>query len=223
MDDTGYGSANFESTGVNVVRYGTVVDRRLTNAGAQVRVQYVDRGVTSDWLPVGQSGSRGTVFYNPPPQIDDNVTVLHFPTGIERGVVVCSNNTLNNLSFKPRSINSIGVQGKDGSYFEYNPDKQCLSINGIATLYFNASGQMKIVCGGDLDATVSQNLNATVSGDLSANVSGSATITAPNIKLAGNVEITGTCQIDNNLTVNGSQTTVQNLQINGVEAGGGGT
>jgi phage baseplate assembly protein gpV len=40
---------------------------------------------------------------------------------------------------------------------------------------------------------------------------------------APNVEITGNLQVDQNLTVNGTTTTVQNITIQGIESGGGPT
>jgi phage baseplate assembly protein V len=217
MNDRDYGTANFESTGMNVIRSGRVTQRRITkNGGAQVKVFYPDREVESDWLPCGQPGTKGHQFYVPPPQIGDRVTVAHFPTGIERGVVLCSNQTGDNPCFTPNSLDSIAVRTIDGGYIEYDPDHGCFSINGVATVYINASGQVQIIAGGDLDVQTAANLNATVSGNLAATVSGTATITAPNIKLAGNVEITGTLLVDGN-------TTVQNINIQGTETGGGGT
>ncbi len=227
MAQTEYGSADFDSTTVNAHRSGAVVARQLTNVGPQVQILFPDRGVTSDWLPVGQKGGKGTIFYFCP-RIGDNVKVDHFATGIEVGTVESSNCTPQNPSFMPRSINSVAFQTDDRAFFEYNPDTGCLNINGVATLYFNAQGQIQIICGGDLDATVRGSLNATVTNnvkvsctDLDATCSGEATITAPTIALKGNTTITGTLVVSGNVTVNGETTTVQNLQINGVESGGG--
>jgi phage baseplate assembly protein V len=180
-----YGSANFESTGVNAVRCGKVTDRRLTPNGAQVKVFYADRGVESDWMPVGNSGSKGNRFYTPPPQLGDFVTTLHYPTGIEKSVCVCANPTDNTPSVLPRSVNAIAFQGTDGCYFEYDPDTGCFSINGIATVYLNAKGQIHIVTGGDLDADVTGNVVANAGGDLTATITGNATITANQINLNG--------------------------------------
>lgn len=219
-----YGSANIETTVSKMIQTGTVVDRRLTNTGGQVKVFHKDTGVTSDWLPVGQSGSKGHVFYNPPPQKNDQVTVLYNPSGVERGIVVCTNNTPLNQCFKPRSIDAIAIQGIDGSYFEYDPGEGCLSINGIATVYINSQGQIQITTGGDLDANVTDNLNATVGGTLTATVTGHATVTSSLINLNG-VTIDSSANVvipsGGSLTVHGQTTTVQDLNINGTESGGG--
>jgi phage baseplate assembly protein V len=206
-----YGSASPpDATGFNLIRSGTVVDRQMTTSGAQVRVVYPDRDVTSDWLPVTQQGSSGAIFHYCP-RVGDNVTSLHFPTGIEMGTVIGTNCTPNNPSFTPRSLNAIGVQPDDGSYLEYDPDTGCLSILGVGTIYVNANGQIVIIAGGDMDLTTQANLNivvqgnavATISGDLTANVSGNATVTAATatvtaatITLQGNVTVTGTLTVD---------------------------
>jgi phage baseplate assembly protein gpV len=230
MSDNSYGSASFESTGSNMVRSGKVTDRRLTKNGAQVKVFYADRGVESDWMPVGNSGSKGTRFYTPPPQLGDFVTTLHYPTGIEKSICLCANPTDNTPSVTPRSVNSIAMQTSDGAYFEYDPDKGCFNINGIATVYLNAKGQIHIVTGGDLDADVTGKLVANVGSDMTATVGGATTInstgnitlTAPSTKISGNLEVTGTTKLDGTLEVDGSST-VHDINILGTEIGGGST
>lgn len=225
-----YGSANLESTVSKMVQTGTVVDRRQTNTGGQVKVFHKDTGVTSDWLPVGQSGSKGHVFYMPPPQINDQVTVLYHPSGVERGIVVCTNNTPLNQCFAPRTIDAIAIQGLDGSYFEYDPGEGCLSINGIATVYINAQGQIQITTGGDLDANVTGNLNATVGGNvevsctnLDATASGETTINAPTITLnANNVIVTGVLKTDFIKPYQAS-TVIATPQVHNSDGSGGGS
>jgi phage baseplate assembly protein V len=230
-----YGSAAPpDATGSNVLRSGTVVDRQMTTSGAQVRVVYPDRNVTSDFLPVGQAGSSGMIFHFCP-RVGDNVLVAHLPTGIEMGTVIATNCTPNNPSFVPRSLNAVGFMGDDGSYHEYDPDTGCLSINGVGTIYVNANGQIVIIAGGDMDLTTKANLNivvqgnavATVSGSLTANVSGNATITAATatvaastITLQGNVTVTGTLTVDGTATFLTGGTATPNI-INTSGSGGG--
>jgi phage baseplate assembly protein V len=199
-----YGSSGYDSTGVNQIRSGKVIDRRVTNTGAQVKVQYTDRDMLeSDWLPVGQMGSKGTIFYSPPPDIGTAVTVAHFPTGIERGIVICTNSTLDNPSFTPRSIDAFGIQFKDGAYFEYDPVAGCFSINGLKTAYINASGQVQLIAGGDIDAQTQANLNALVGGNMTATVTGTNTVKAASHKFQGPVEFTDAVTLDSTLTVGG--------------------
>jgi phage baseplate assembly protein V len=197
-----YGSANPpDATSFNLLRSGTVVARQLTTGGAQVQVSLPDRGITTDWIPVGQTGSAGTISHFCP-RIGDNVVVASFGTGIEMGTVIATNCTPNNPSFQPRSLNSTSTQFDDGSLFEYDPDAGCLSINGVATIYVNALGQVQIIAGGDIDVTTRGNCNVTVSGNLTASVTGNANVTAATatiqaatITLEGNVMVTGTLQV----------------------------
>ncbi|MGD0178764.1 MAG: phage baseplate assembly protein V [Terriglobales bacterium] len=207
-----YGSAGPDCRFENLSRDGTVVARRFGQYGPEVQVTFPDRdGVTTDWLPVKVPGSAGCNFFYCP-RVGDNVTVQHYPTGIESGVVVGGHNTSNNPCFPPHSLNSIAMQPDDGSMFEYDPDVGCLVVNGIGTLYFNALGQAIFICGGDLDVTVGGNLNATVTGNV--------IITAPNISLNGNVEITGTLSTTGSVAFGAGgtiQTHLQNLD----GAGGG--
>jgi phage baseplate assembly protein V len=207
-----YGSAEKpDPTGFNVVRSGMVVDRRFGKNGPEVLIAYNDRGVTSDWLPVGNQGSAGaTMFYCP--RLNDNVTVLHYPTAIEQGIVVCTNPTKNGGSIQPDSINSVAMLADDGSQFSYNPDTKTLAIQGVGTITISASGDTSIQSNG--------NLNAIVGGNLSASANGSATVTAPTITLQGNVTITG------NLTVQGVtslQLASANPHCTNTDGSGGGT
>jgi phage baseplate assembly protein V len=206
-----YGSADERATYNNMIRLGFVVDRRAGEFGPEVRVTYDDRGVTSAWLPIGKQGSANTGMHFVP-RIGDTVTVLHYPTGIENGVVVCSHNTQNNPGYQPRSLNAIAMQADDGSYFEYDPDVGCLSINGISTLFLSSNGDIQVNTGG--------NLTASVGGSLSATVSGSATLKASQIKLDGPVEITGTLKVDGVTTLAAGGTATPRLS-NSDGSGGG--
>jgi phage baseplate assembly protein V len=173
-----YGSADDRATFHNVVRFGVVVDRQAGQFGPQVRVSYDDRGVTSAWLPIGKQGSANCGMHYVP-RVGDTVTVLHYPTGIEDGVVVCTHNTSNNPGFQPRSLNAIAMQADDGSYFEYDPDVGCLSVNGVSTIYLKSNGDLTANVGG----------NATVTA-------ATATVQAGTITLQGPVHITGTLKVD---------------------------
>src|SRR5258708_8818989 len=189
------GNPSSDSTSFNIIRSGFVTQRRLTNIGAQVVVFYPDRNVSSDWISWSQSGSKGNIFYTPPPQVGDEIVTLHMPTGIERAIAICSKPNPQNRNFLPGGIDCVSYQGLDGSYFEYDPVEGCLSINGIKTCYFNcAGGQLEAVMGqldiedsGDCNITVGKNLNATVSGNLLAKVTGTAELDAASTIIKGPV------------------------------------
>ncbi len=219
MSHPDYGSESFDSTTINELRSGTITDRRLTTSGPEVMVLYPDRGVTSDWIPVGQQGAKGTVFHYCP-RVGDNVIVAHFPTGIETGVIIASNPTPNNPGIKPRSLNSVAMQGDDKAYFEYDPDAGCLSINGISTVYLKAGGEMEIISGTNIKVNTTGDLTATVGGNLTANVTGTTTLTAANTVFNGPVQFNNAVTMETTLQVLGS-TTVQDINILGTETGGG--
>src|SRR6516164_3473897 len=134
-----YGSREpTDSTAFNVVRSGTVVNRRMGQNGPEVQVAYEDRGVVSDWIPVGAQGAAGmTMFYLP--RLNDNVTVLHYPSAIEQGIVVCTNPTSHGGSIQPDSLNSVALRGDNGEQFSYNPDTKTLAFQGVGTLNISAS------------------------------------------------------------------------------------
>ena len=208
-----------DATHLNQVRSGTVVDRRGTSSGPQVKVVYPDRdGVTSDWLPVGQAGSAGTGFHYCP-RVGDNVTVAHFPTGIEQGMVIGTNPTPNNPAFKPRSLNAVAMQTDDGAYFEHDPDAGCLSLAGIATLYLQSKGE--------LSAAIGTTVTLTSGGTITVTAGGTVKNTAPKIKFngvlndsSGNVTIPGTLTVQQNVQFNATGSIATHL-ANNDGAGGG--
>lgn len=207
-----------DPTGYNVVRSGSVIDRRFGPNGPEVQVTYLDRGVTSDWIPVGNSGSNGsTMFYCP--RVGDNVTVLHYPTAIEQGIVVASNPTANGGSIQPDSLNSIAMRADDGAQFSYNPDNQTLAIEGVGTIKISAGGKLTLQVNGDVQATVG--------GNLTASVNGSVTVTAQTITLNGvQIDSAGNVTIPGNLTVLGTtnlQLAIASPHCVNTDGSGGGT
>ena len=219
-----HGTQGRSPTYFNLIIPGTVADRKQDSSGLHIRVTHPDKsGVTSAWLPVLQRETVGTqhAFL---PRIGSQVWVLYDPTGVEQGLVIGSTYTTN---LPPPTVSSGSDVSltvyDDGAATQYNPDNSTWNGNTPGPIILHTAGPMTIVSTGNINVTTHGDLDATVSGNLNANVTGTATVTAPTIKLSGNVEITGTCQIDNNLTVNGATTTVQNLTISGVESGGGST
>lgn len=191
-----YSSDDFNQTSFNMLRSGTVVDRRMGDNGPEAKINYPDRGLTSDWLPIGSQGSAGTTMFFCP-RVGTNVTVAHFGSGVEQGIVLCSNPTGNGGSVTPDSLNSIAMISDDGAQFSYNPDSGELTVLGVKKINLAASGDTVVYTGG--------NCTAQVGGNLKATVTGSATVTAPtvNVNATGsitlnspNVTITGTLHVD---------------------------
>jgi phage baseplate assembly protein V len=206
---TDYGSHGFDVTAENLIRCGTISDRRMTSYGPEVRVDYDDRGVTSAWLPVAQHGSSGTSMHWCP-RVGDNVTVLHYPTRIEQGVVLCSTATENNPAFCPRSINAVACQHSDGSYMEYDPDAQCFSMLGVGSIYLHANGDYTMYAGGNVIKSIGGKLTITTGGKIDITAGGQITVKGdPMIQLNGvQINTNGDVLIPGKLTVDG-QTLLQ--------------
>jgi phage baseplate assembly protein V len=185
-----YSSNDFNQTSLNLLRSGTVIDRRNGSNGPEVRVSFPDRDVSSDWLPVSQSGAGGMSFHFCP-RVGANVLVAHIGTGIERGMVLGSNPTENGGAVIPNSLNSLAMLADDGAQFEYNPDNGQLLIGGVASVKVVGGGTITIVTGGDVDVTAGGNANVTAAN---------ATVNAGTITLNGNVKVTGTLDVTNTVT-----------------------
>jgi phage baseplate assembly protein V len=204
-----YGSNDFNQTSLNLLRSGTVIDRRNGSNGPEVRVSFPDRNLSSDWLPVSQTGSGGMSFHFLP-RVGANVLVAHIGTGIERGMVLGSNPTENGGAVIPNSLNSLAMLADDGAQFEYNPDNGQLLIGGVASVKVVGGGTITIVTGGDVDVTAGGNANVTA-----ANVT-----VKGNITLDGPVHCTQTLTVDSNVTFKAGGTIQSHLQ--NLDGAGGG-
>jgi phage baseplate assembly protein gpV len=217
--DEDYGSAGEEAVFGNLIRNGTVVDRRNGLYGPEVMVSYPDRGVTSTWLSVGQLGAAGAAFHFCP-RIGDNVTTLHFPTGVEQGIVIAANATANNPSFVPNSIDALAVATENGAYFEHEPQSGTLTVAGVASFHLSINGDVISYNGGTWHLTVGGDLQAQVGGAANITANGSATIKAPAITLDGPVTVTKTLTVGGNVTFEGQGTIAAHLQ--NLDGAGGG-
>lgn len=214
-----YSSDDFNQTSVNLLRSGTVTDRRMGANGPEVRVSFPDRNISSDWLPVSQIGSGGMSFHFCP-RIGSNVIVGHLGTGVERGVVLGSNPTQNGGAVIPSSLNSLAALADDGAQIEYDPDSGNLHVGGVKTIQIIGGATITIVTGGDVDLTAGGNLNANVTGNATV-VAANATIQAGTITLQGNVIVTGTLDVKQTTTLEVGGTTLSGHLTNADGAGGG--
>lgn len=206
-----YGSKRAtDATAFNAIRNGRVIDRRMGQNGPEVLVTYYDRDITSDWLPVGQQGASGmTMFYCP--RVGDNVTVLHYPTAIETGVVICTHPTSNGGAIQPDSINSVALMGDNGEQMSYNPDTKTLALQGLGTVAISASGDT----------------NQQSNGNMTVIVGGTFKVTAAQINLNGVlIDSGGNVTIPGDLTVLGNtnlELTIANPHCLNTDGSGGGT
>lgn len=221
-----YSSDGPESANYNVVRSGTVVDRRVGQNGAEVRIAYPDRGVTSDWLPVGQPTTGGASTHSCP-RNNSNAIVLHLPTGIEQGVVICTTATDNGGAVIPQHIDEVVSVFEDGAAIGYNPQSGVFNLVGVNQITIGAGGTVSLYSGGSLLLQISGAVNAKVGGAITISAGATVQITAPMINLngvtidqAGNVMIPGTLTVKGNVTLQSTGTIATHL-VNADGAGGG--
>jgi phage baseplate assembly protein V len=201
-DGPSYGSDNDFQKLLNLVRNGTVINRRNGPLGPEVKIAWTDRNIVSDWTPIGTQASAGAFHHHGCPDIGDNVTTLHLATGIEQGIVVCSNPTTNNPTFAGNSIDSHAVAGQDGSFFEHEPNSGTTTIAGVAHLHVSAGESLFYLATENIQ--VSGNWTKQVGGTISINAGGNVTITAPQISLNGVIiDSSGNVTIPGTLTVQG--------------------
>jgi phage baseplate assembly protein gpV len=220
-----YGSDNEFQRLLNCIRSGTVINRRRGTNGTEVQIAYTDRNIISDWTRIGRSGSAGSFHDHHCPDIGDNVTTLHLPTGIEQGIVVCTNPTDNNPTFVPNSIDSKAFGGSDGSFFEHEPNSGTTTVAGVAHLHIQAGESLVYVTTEMMQ--VSGTSTKHVGGTITLSAGGQITVTAPMISLNGvMIDSAGNVTIPGNLTVNGTtnlQTTTANPHCVNTDGSGGGS
>lgn len=224
-DGPSYGSDNEFQRLLNVIRSGTVINRRNGPVGPEVQVAYTDRNIVSDWMRVGSPSSAGSFHFHHCPDIGDNVTVAHFPTGIEQAVVLCTNPTDNNPTFVPNSIDSRAMGGADGSFFEHEPNSGTSTIAGVAHLHIQAGEALLYFATENIQ--VSGNWTKQVGGTITINAGGNVQITAPLITLNGvTIDSNGNVGIPGNLSVAGTtnlQQSYANPNCENADGSGGGT
>jgi phage baseplate assembly protein V len=223
-DGPSYGSDNEFQRMLNMIRNGTVINRRNGTNGPEVQIAYTDRNIVSDWMPVGQRSSAGSFHFHSCPDIGDNVTTLHLPTGIEQGIVVCTNPTDNNPTMVPNSIDSHAMSGSDGSFFEHEPNSGTTTIAGVAHLHISAGESLTYLTTENIQ--VSGDWTKQVGGKITINAGGNVQITAPLITLNGvTIDSGGNVSIPGNLSVAGVTNTKQTYAdpncVNADGSGGG--
>ncbi len=199
-----YGSASEDQVFSNVVRNGTVVNRRNGAGGPEIQVAYTDKNVISDWMPYGQNlGSAGMAFHFCP-RIGDNVTTLHNPTGIEQAIAICTNATDNNQTFIPNSLDAIAMSGEDGSYFEHEPNTGTTTMAGIRNLHIKTTGDAVIYIDGNEMRQIGGAITEQVGATITITAGGVITLNAPTFVInAPTITLNGDTTVTKSLTVKG--------------------
>lgn len=177
-----------------MVRCGRITKVK-TDKSIAATVTYPDRAFQSQYMVVLQ---RNTIGYQDQyvPVAGEAVWVLMQGKSLNRGLILGSAYT----DGCPPPWNSQTIRGMmfpDGSYIIYD-----------------TAG------GGNYQLNMAGKVTATVKGDLNATVNGTTTLTCPTIKLAGNVEITGTLKVDGVATLAAGGTATPKM-TNSDGSGGG--
>ena len=213
-----YSSADFNQTSLNLLRAGRVTDARYGANGAEVRISYPDRDVTSDWLPVGQPASGG-MSVHVCPRIGTNVIVGHLGTGIERGVVLSTVPTQNGGAVIPDHINTAAVLFDDGTQISHNPETGAFQVVGPKTALFAVGGDIAMMSDGVWTIHCSGKCNVTSGGDCNIIAGGNVTVKGGTITLQGNVHVTGSLTVDQDITGNANES-ISGNSYSGSRTGG---
>jgi phage baseplate assembly protein V len=94
----------------------------------------------------------------------------------------------------------------DGTVIEFDPSNSTFTIDSKGPLDLKTNGPIKLTSEGDVELTTQ--------GNLDAKVAGLALVEAPNIRLKGNVEITGSLTVGGDLIAQGA-TFSSDILVNG--------
>jgi phage baseplate assembly protein gpV len=138
------------------------------------------------------------------PRIGTNVIVGHLGTGIERGVVLSTVPTQNGGAVIPDHLNTAAVLMDDGTQISHNPETGALQVVGPKTVLFAVGGDIAFHSDGVWTINCSGNCNVTAGGN--ANVTAAnVTVTGGTITLQGNVHVTGSLTVDQNINGNADE------------------
>lgn len=179
----------------NMFRQGKVTEVVCDKTQVSCRVQYLDKqGLISKPIPVKQFGSRSTsAFWCP--KVGDDVSVTMLPNADEDGFI---DGSFYNTGNPPpiTDPNTRHITFADGTVMQYS--------EGNSTLTINSKGPISVVTAG------------------SVVIQGGSTVTvkAGTIILQGNVQITGTLQVQGFTTLSaGGQASPKIVNTDG--SGGG--
>jgi phage baseplate assembly protein V len=157
----------------NLNRVGRVVDRKVDETGAFVRVIYPDRqNLITKWLPVGQTGAGGMRSVSVP-RIGLEVLVNHLGNSIEDGVVTATVYTPTNPPPKVTNPDQIVMHFDDGGLIGVDPTTGDLLVD------FKGPVNIKTLGPATIDAQ----------GPVIVKSAGELTIEAQRITLNGDVHI----------------------------------
>lgn len=171
--------------------------REIDGTTAMVQVELPDLGITTDWIPVGQSltlGGRGYVL----PRKGSQVVILCGEAGLDDAVVLCG--IYSKADPVPVSDSQlVHLELEDGTKIGVDPTTSIVTVN--------TPGKVVAKTGKDLVADVGGDLTATAGGKATLEAKSQVILKAPQIRLDGAVEVTKTLAVNGSIFANGGITT----------------
>lgn len=197
----------------NICRFGSIA--AVDTATARCRVE--SGGLTTTWLPwlALRAGADRTWWA---PTVGEQVMLLCPGGNPSNGLVLMGVYSDNNPA--PGNTDSLTIFAalRDGTKLSYD--------HATHHLIADVSGDVSLICDGDLVATIGGDAQMSVTGDLTATAA-TATLTAADITLNGNVAINGNVSLTGNMaqtgsvTLTGNNTTTGNINVTGAVSANG--
>lgn len=199
------------------LKYGLVSDVRPGEA----KVYFDAEGFPSDWLPVLVRKSK-TDKESWPLEVNEHVICL-MTDGCDEGVIL---GAISNAEDAPDSAEGAGKFRKrfaDGTIIEYDKNEHLLTADVKGKLIAKTSGDIVVEAGTGLKATVEGNAEVEAAS-IKCKATISAEIESVLIKLTGNTKVTGSLEINGDLTANTVKAGLVDLAAHkhiGVQTGSG--
>jgi len=186
------------------VRWQRGIVTEVDGEAVKVRVQLVEDGIVTDWLPVGQALTLGAREYQMPRK-DAQVVVL-LDEHAEDGVVLCGVYS----KADPAPVTDPMVWHKefeDGTALSYDPSAKKLT----ATM----AGSVEVTAQGDVSVSTQGNASVEAQGGATVQAGGQALVKGATIKLEGPTEVDGDLTCTGKGTFAGDLSTSANLHATG--------
>lgn len=149
------------------------------------RVEFKDDEIVSNWLPMGVRRSLNDKD-SWPYEVQEHVFCM-MDEHCEYGIIMCAIYSDEDAPDTDEGAGKFRKLFEDGSFIEYNKNTHILTAN--------IQGKIKAIASNDIEVTSDTEIKATATTKI--------TCTAPNIKLDGDVQITGDVVAEKKITATG--------------------
>lgn len=180
----------------NLNKVGRVVDRKVDDTGAFVRVSDPARGITSKWLSVGQASAGGmrTIAL---PRLGQEVAVHHLGNSIEDGWVDTTLYTPTNPPPAVTNPDQTGGHFDDGGLIGVDPQTGQLLVDFKGPINFKTEGAYDLATKGTTKIEAEEAVTVKSSG-------GGVLIEGDSITLKGPLTIEGDIQHTGEMRTSGA-------------------